>query len=76
MKRCRSKFDPDGVAIPCVRRSGHGPKHQSAPSSNWVDPSSDEPIECLRGAAYRMEWIRPRRESPTFVRVKSKEKRL
>jgi hypothetical protein len=69
MKRCRSKFDPQGVAIPCVRWSGHAPRHRSEASSNWVDPSSEEPIPYLRGT-FRMEWNRPRRESPTFVKVK------
>lgn len=69
--QCKAKCDPDGVAIRCVRQSGHPGKHLSS-ASRWVDASSEEPIPGFRGI-YRMEWSRPRRESPTFVKVKSNE---
>lgn len=67
-KRCRSRFDPDGTATPCVRSSGHRGKHRSK-ASPWEDPSSGEQV--FGGRIYRMEWIKPRKESPTFIKAKT-----
>lgn len=68
-KTCRAAFDPSGVNIRCVRRSGHLPKHQSKPSE-WVDASSEEPFPDLRGL-YVMRWSKPSGESPEFMKVKA-----
>lgn len=67
-KLCRAKFNGGGEPTPCVRKSGHFGKHLSR-ASTWVDSSSEDPIPGLRGL-YKLEWKKPRGESPTFIKVR------